>query len=225
MHIVIDGNIGSGKTTQLGLLEKKGWKVQREPIDDWPLEEFYNDPKRWAFLFHMVILRTLQPPEKTRTHVLLERSLMSSRHVFWPVLAKKGFVTPSEDETYSYFYDKNAWYPDLYIYLDKSPEKAFEHIQVRHQAGDSGVSLEYLKELDVEYKKLIHNVPCKVIIVDAERTAEEIHLEICRHLSENELFLCDSGRDKVPPQGGRGRKVPRAPQAYMCRVSRGYETE
>jgi len=41
-RVVIDGNIGSGKTTQLGLLEKKGWKVRRDPIDEWPLEEFYK---------------------------------------------------------------------------------------------------------------------------------------------------------------------------------------
>jgi deoxyadenosine/deoxycytidine kinase len=218
MNIVIDGNIGSGKTTQLGLLEKKGWKVQREPIDQWPLDDFYKDPKRWAFLLHMMILKTLQP-KKSRTHVLLERGLMSSRHVFWPVLVKQGCATPEEDRTYSYFYDKTAWYPDLYIYLAKSPEKAFEHIQSRHQAGDSGVTLEYLKKLDVEYKKLIRNVPCKVIIVNAERSVEEIHTEICRHLSENELFFGDSKREQVPAQGDRRREVPCTSIAHMCCVS------
>jgi hypothetical protein len=40
MKIVIDGNIGSGKTTQLGLLEQKGWKLRREPIDKWPPQRF-----------------------------------------------------------------------------------------------------------------------------------------------------------------------------------------
>jgi deoxyadenosine/deoxycytidine kinase len=39
MRIVIDGNIGAGKTTQLGLLEKIGYTVRREAIDDWPLED------------------------------------------------------------------------------------------------------------------------------------------------------------------------------------------
>jgi len=219
MHIVIDGNIGSGKTTQLGLLEKKGWKVQREPIDQWPLDQFYKDTKRWAFLLHMMILKTLQPPKKSGSHVLLERSLMSSRHVFWPVLVKQGCATIDEDRTYSYFYEKCAWYPDLYIYLAKSPEKAFEHIQSRHQAGDSGVSLDYLKKLDVEYKRLVQNVPCKVIVVNAEWSVEEIHLEICRHLSENELFLSDSGRDEVSPQGSRGREVSCTHIPHVCCMS------
>jgi hypothetical protein len=40
MKIVIDGNIGAGKTTQLNLLESKGFKVHREPIEKWPLELF-----------------------------------------------------------------------------------------------------------------------------------------------------------------------------------------
>jgi deoxyadenosine/deoxycytidine kinase len=49
IRVVIDGNIGSGKTTQLGLLEKKGYMVRREAIHDWTLDEFYADPARWAF--------------------------------------------------------------------------------------------------------------------------------------------------------------------------------
>ena len=61
MKIVIEGNIGAGKTTQLGLLESRGWNVRREAIDQWPLEDFYKDPKRWAFLLHMKILQTSAP--------------------------------------------------------------------------------------------------------------------------------------------------------------------
>ena len=119
MKIVIDGNIGSGKTTQLGLLEKKGWQVRREPIDDWPLEEFYKDPSRWAYLLHMRILQTLRPIRSERP-VIYERSLMSSRWVFWPVLQRQGHVTPAEHTSYDQFYDQYAWYPDLYIFLSKN---------------------------------------------------------------------------------------------------------
>ena len=56
MKIVIDGNIGVGKSTQLRLLEQVGYKVYREPIDDWSLELFYKDQSRWAFLLQMQIL-------------------------------------------------------------------------------------------------------------------------------------------------------------------------
>ena len=220
-RVVIDGNIGSGKTTQLGLLEKKGWKVRREPIDQWPLEEFYKDPKRWAFYFHMVILQTLRPVNKPHdsSMVIYERSPFSSRWVFWPVMVRKGMVTKQEDATYARFYDQYAWYPDLYIFLSKDLDLAWEHIQKRHQAGDTGVTREYLAELGEEYQNAIRNTPCRVHIVNANRTVEEIHEEICRILSDHELFVGYTDRGQVQKEGGSGRKVPCTSFTNMCRLS------
>ena len=218
MKVVIDGNIGSGKTTQLNLLEKLGYRVRREPIDEWPLEEFYKDPKRWAFYFHMVILQTLRPL-KTKETIIYERSLLSSRWVFWSVLLKQNLVTQGEDATYAKFYDQYAWFPNIYIFLSKSPELAWEHIQKRHQAGDSGVTLEYWKELDVEYQKLLRNVPCKVHVINADQSVEEIHQEICQILLDHELLSPDSERDKVQAKGHRKRDVSCTPFQHMCCVS------
>jgi deoxyadenosine/deoxycytidine kinase len=219
MKIVIDGNIGSGKTTQLNLLEKKGLQVRREPIDEWPLEEFYKDPKRWSFYFHMVILQTLRPV-KTQDVVIYERSLLSSRWVFWPVLLKNGVVTKDEDATYAKFYEQFAWYPDLYIFLSKNPELAWEHIQQRHQTGDSGVTKEYWLELDAEYRNLLRSIPCKVHVVNANRSVEEIHEEISKIISvENELLRSDPRRRQVQTKGGGGRQVPCTSFQHVCRLS------
>jgi deoxyadenosine/deoxycytidine kinase len=218
MKVVIDGNIGSGKTTQLDLLEKKGFIVRREPIDQWPLEEFYKDPQRWAFFFHMKILQTLRPLKTPKT-VVYERSLLSSRWVFWEVLRKKGQVTPQEDATYSYFYEQFSWFPDIYIFLSKTADLAWEHIQKRHQVGDSGVTKEYWAELDTEYQHMIRSVPCKVYIVNANRGVEEIHKEICNIVTENELLRLETGRNKVQIQGGRRREVSCTPFGDMCRLS------
>ena len=181
MKVVIDGNIGAGKTTQLNILEKKGFSVQREPIEQWPLEDFYKDPSRWSFYFHMVILRTLQPVSDTGT-IFIERSLLSSRYVFWPLLVDKGLVSPGEDSVYSYFYEKFKWEPDIYIFLSKTPENSFMHIQNRQQDGDSDISFEYLEELDNRYKKLLKTIKCPVIIIDANKTPEEIHNEIIANI-------------------------------------------
>ena len=218
MKIVIDGNIGSGKTTQLGLLEKKGWVVCREPIDKWPLKEFYSDPTRWAFLFHMVILETLRPL-RTDSHVIYERSLLSSRWVFWPVLRKKGHVTQLEHDTYDTYYERFSWNPDVYIFLSKNLDLAWEHIQVRGQAGDEGVSREYLTELDAEYKSLLRSVPCKVHVIDANQSVEKIQEDICKVLVGNELLFSDIVGSQVQKSGGRGREVSCTPFAHMCRLS------
>jgi deoxyadenosine/deoxycytidine kinase len=218
-RIVIDGNIGSGKTTQLDLLEKKGWTVQREPIANWPLEAFYKDPSRWAFYFHMVILQTLRPIETTRP-VIYERGLMASRWVFWPLMVSKGLVTSGEEKTYAIFYEQLSWFPDVYIFLAKNLDLAWSHIQKRHQSGDSGVTRKYLNELDEGYTIMLrNNVPCKVHIVDANRTPEEIHEEICQLLKVNELFINNEERDKVQAKGGRRWKMPCASAEQLCCVS------
>lgn len=218
MKIVIDGNIGSGKTTQLGLLEQKGWTVRREPIDEWPLEEFYKDPSRWAFYFHMVILQTLRPL-KTSKPIIYERSLMSSRWVFWEVLRSKGHVTPGEYAVYEKFYDQFSWFPDIYIFLSKSADLAWDHIQKRGQAGDKGVTKEYWNELDEKYREMIMKVPCKVFVVNANQSVEKIHEEICNILVDNELFINDPIGDKMQAQSRRGREMPCTPFQNMCRLS------
>lgn len=218
MKVVIDGNIGSGKTTQLGLLENKGCQVRREPIEQWPLEEFYKDPQRWAFYFHMVILQTLRP-EDTTDLVIYERSLLSSRWVFWPVLLNKGVVTHQEDVTYGQFYENYAWYPDLYIFLSKNGDLAWKHIQGRHQAGDSGVTREYWNDLNAEYMKLLKNVPCKVHVVNANRPVEEIHKEICQIISDHELLVRDTQRGKVQTKSSRRGQVPCPSFTNMCNLS------
>jgi len=199
-RIVIDCNIGSGKTTQLDLLEKKGWSVHREPIEKWPLEAFYKDQSRWAFYFHMVILQTLNTAVADRP-VVYERALMASRWVFWPLMVSKGLVTPEEDATYAAFYDQFAWYPDVYIFLAKNLDLAWAHIQKRNQSGDSGVTREYLGELNEGYLDMMSTLPCQVHVIDANRTPEEIHAEICQLLKVNELFIDNEERDKVQTEG------------------------
>jgi len=216
--IIIDGNIGAGKTTQLDLLEKKGLCVRREPLDQWPLKEFYEDPSRWAFFFHMVLLKTQKPPSSSR--VIYERSLYSSRYVFWSVLLDQGTVTQKENQIYEYFWDKFAWRPKLFIYLSIDPEVAFEHIQKRNQEGDSGVTLEYLKKLDEKYKELLKSIPCRVVVINANRPAEEIHEEIYKYVLENELmYRTYHGREEMQEDSRSRRKVSSSPCQYMCSLS------
>jgi len=217
VRVVIDGNIGSGKTTQLGLLEKRGYTVRREAIHDWPLDEFYTDPSRWAFLLHMNILLSNQPDDVGIQ--LIERSLLSSRWVFWEVLKKEGKVTSKEHSTYDKMFEKHAWQPDLFIYLAKSPEKCYEHIQKRTQSGDQAITLKYLMDLNSEYLKLLRNIPCKVLVVNAERPAEEIHREIYKYLSGHELLSVDPEWDQVQKTGDRRRQVQCTPFPDVCCVS------
>jgi deoxyadenosine/deoxycytidine kinase len=176
-RIVIDGNIGSGKSTQLKMIS--GYTVNCEPIHDWPLKLFYDNPDRWAFLLQMAILKSFSDYEKS-TVVIWERSPESSREVFWNILQK----TKEEDDVYSYFYNQCGWVPDIHIYIRTDPKTCFERIHSRHQEGDTNISFEYVQKVHNSYERYIKSKGDSVIIVDGNKTPEEIHSEIVRCLRD-----------------------------------------
>jgi deoxyadenosine/deoxycytidine kinase len=177
MKIVIDGNIGSGKTTQISLLESDGFRVKREPIEEWPLELFYSDMERWGLTFQLVVLHTLRTNE---SNVIFERSPQSAKDIFWSSLKK----THLEDQVFNWAYEKDAWHPDVYIFLDKDPRMCYGHVQMRGQEGDSGVSLQYLQSLDAKYQTMFETMECPKYRVDATRPREQIHENVLSIVNE-----------------------------------------
>lgn len=174
LRIVIDGNIGSGKSTQLKMLSVK-YKVQCEPIDDWPLDLFYENPSRWVFLLQMSILKSFNE----RTADIWERSPESSKEVFWNILSK----TESENDVYTYFYEKCGWSPDVHVYIRTDPSRCLERILTRFQEGDVKITREYLEKVHESYERYIAS-KSQVKIIDGNKNPEEIHSEIIRYVSE-----------------------------------------
>ncbi len=177
LRLVIDGNIGSGKTTQLKLLEKEGYAVQCEPIHEWPLKEFYENPSRWAFLLQMSILKSFVSNSATSKEVW-ERSPESSREVFWRMLRDQDIGTEEEEIVYNFFYQKNAWTPDVHVYIKTSPEECYKRISKRTQEGDSTISLEYLQRVHEYYERYLSSKGDHVIIIDGNQTPEKIRDDI-----------------------------------------------
>ena len=176
-RIVIDGNIGSGKTTQLNLLSGLGYKVNCEPIHEWPLELFYKDKCRWAFLLQMSILKSFLDKDG----LIWERSPESSREVFWKML---GQGTSEEEGVYRYFYEKYSWSPDVHIYIRTDPDVCLDRITSRKQTGDTRIDLEYLTTVHRYYEEYISSK--SVHIIDGNKSSpEEIHTEILRCITQD----------------------------------------
>ena len=172
MKIVIDGIIASGKSTQLNLLEKRGFTVQREPIEKWPLDLYYSDPERWGFLFQMLILQTLKT---LPGFVIYERSPLSSKEVFWEIMEK----TKIEDQVYTTAFNNDVWMPDVYIFIDTPVHVAYSRLKNRKQEGDTSVSYEYLETLDSKYRDMFNKkVLCDKFIVDGCASEFEINKHI-----------------------------------------------
>ena len=191
LRLVIDGNIGSGKSTQLNMFMSEGHRVKCEPIHEWPLKDFYENKHRWSFLLQMSILASFL--KDTDTTKIWERSPESSRDVFWRMLRDESIGTDEEEFVYDFFYTKNSWKPDVHVYIRTEPEICFERISKRVQDGDSKITLEYLKRVHEYYESYI-STKQNVIIIDGNNSPENIHDDI---KNATAMFWSNETRNEV----------------------------
>lgn len=88
--VLIEGNIGSGKTTYLKYFEKfNDVCLLTEPVEKWRnvngvnlLELMYRDPKKWAMPFQSYVTLTMLQSHTAPTDKklkIMERSIFSAR--------------------------------------------------------------------------------------------------------------------------------------------------
>ena len=105
--VLIEGNIGSGKTTFLKHFSKfNNIEVITEPVEKWTnvkgsnlLQKMYEDPERWAFIFQTYVQLTMlqQHTENNDKQIkIMERSLYSARYCFVENLFESGRIQKSE---------------------------------------------------------------------------------------------------------------------------------
>lgn len=164
--LMIEGNIGAGKSTFLKILKKHlDVDIIFEPTDKWQnlddqnnlLNLFYKDTKRWAYTFQSYAfisrIQTILEYQKTSpTGVqFLERSIYCDRYCFAKNCYETGFMTKLEWEVYKEWFawlaQKYAPRPSGFIYLQTDPQTCYERIAKRSRHEESEVALEYLQKL------------------------------------------------------------------------------
>ncbi len=179
MKLVIDGNIGSGKTTQLTKLEENGFRVKREPIDEWPLELYYSDPIKWGLYFQLIVLKSHSYTFSDCSGIY-ERFPGSGTQVFWPLMEKNS----AEDSVYQEMYKRHGWNPDVYVWINTSPEQCLHNMKNRKQSGDTSVSLEYLEKLHSNYENMFSSMNCLKFEINGNNTINSVHEQILKIVNE-----------------------------------------
>ena len=124
MHIVIAGNIGSGKTTLTTLLARHyGWKPQFEAVDYNPyLDDYYKDIPRWSFALEVYFLKQrfkdILEIGKSNQSVIQDRSIFEGVYVFTANNHAMGYLDDRDFECYMDLFDSMmaaVRVPDLMI--------------------------------------------------------------------------------------------------------------
>lgn len=197
--IAVEGNIGSGKTTFLQIIQDTCFipiDVVSEPILQWQncqgnnlLELLYNDPHKNAITFQsyaqLTKLQSYQKPTKCPLRIM-ERSLFSARYCFVESLYHNGYITQSEyavlDEWFKYLtHDYNI---DLIIYLRTDPNTSFNRILTRGRKEETNISLKYIQQLHklhddwLFYPTPSHHTPPHIKIVDVTEEIDTLKSKI-----------------------------------------------
>ena len=163
---VVEGNIGTGKSTLIEILKKNlNVDIVFEPIKKWQsikgeqnlLDLFYKDIDRWAYTFqsYAFVTRVLEQEENFKKNVsgiqVLERSVYSDRYCFAKNCFELGKLTAMEWELYKEWFkwlvEGYTKRPDGFIYLKTKPEVCYSRILKRNRQEESAVPLDYIKLL------------------------------------------------------------------------------
>jgi deoxyadenosine/deoxycytidine kinase len=202
LMILLEGNIGAGKTTvgraaarsgTLGFIEEPT-RLWRAGFASNLLDQFYRDPHRWAFTFQICAFVTraktwsevLQLTDHSR--VILERSIFCDRNVFAQNCFKTGLMTATEFELYTGLWEfLVAHYcaePDLILYLRTPAEECISRIKARDRSEEVGIDLDYLLRLEDLHDDWLLDHP-KAVTLDGMRRwgSEELVSVVDAHLA------------------------------------------
>jgi deoxyguanosine kinase len=174
-HIVVEGAIGSGKTSLATRLAQRlnASLLLEDPAANPFLPQFYRDMRRHAlptqlfFLFQRVDqLETLKQPDLFGKPTVADFSLAKD-----PLFARLT-LGDAEYQLYTKIYEHvkpQVPVPDLVVYLQASIDTLVYRVRKRGLAIEAGISEDYLRKLSDAYTSYFHEYhDSPLLIVNSE---------------------------------------------------------
>ena len=176
-YLVIEGNIGAGKTSLASLLaEETGSRLVLEAFSDNPfLAKFYEDPGRYAFQLELSFLSERYHQIKTELgHPdLFGQAVISDYFLAKSFIFSKYNLKDDEMKLFEKLFsiiNLQAPKPDLYVYLHLPVEKLLENIKRRGRSYEKHISYEYLKEVQDGYFGFFKSQQeMKILVIDTSQ--------------------------------------------------------
>jgi deoxyguanosine kinase len=157
-YIVIEGNIGAGKTTLASMIAREhNAKLILERFAENPfLPKFYNDPARFSFPLELSFLADRYRQLKEE---LVEQDLFMSFTVADYYFMKSLIFASKTLEKDEFNLYRQIFYiiygslprPDLFVYLHVPPARLLKNIAMRGREYEKSITAEYLTGIQESY--------------------------------------------------------------------------
>lgn len=204
-YIVIEGPIGSGKTTLAKLLaDKFSVQLLSEKAESNPfLPRFYQDAQRYALPTQLFFLfqRSRQIADMTQRDLFSAPTVADFFLEKDPLFARLNL----DDEEYSLYHQiythlqLKSPKPDLVIYLQTPIEELAERIQERNISYEQEIPLEYIERLADAYSEFFHTYDTSPVLIVNNEKLNIIKDESALNLLVDRIMQIKSSREYFNP--------------------------
>jgi deoxyguanosine kinase len=173
-YIVIEGNIGAGKTSLAHLLAQhfNGDLLLEEFAENTFLPQFYNDPERFAFPLEMSFMaERYRQLKKMFDQRSFGKPVISDYLFDKSLLFARVNLKENELKLFENFFNlirESIAKPDLLVFLKKEVGHLKKNIAKRGRSYEKGIKDGYLENINDSYEEYLSSTPgIKKIIINS----------------------------------------------------------
>lgn len=176
-YLVVEGNIGSGKTTLVNKIANDfDARTVLEGFDDNPfLPRFYEERDKFAFPLEMSFLadRYNQLKNNIREFELFSSFLVSDYYFMKSLIFAQTTLSPDEYLLYQRFFNiiyEKLPKPDLYVYLHADVDKLMKNIAGRGRDYEKNMDPAYLEQIREGYFRFFkQQTDFPILVIDTNK--------------------------------------------------------
>ncbi|MGZ4048469.1 MAG: deoxynucleoside kinase, partial [Bacteroidia bacterium] len=190
-YIVIEGNIGAGKTTlATAMANDLNTRLVLEQFADNPfLPKFYEDPEKHAFPLELSFLaeRYHQLKKELSSQDIFKPAIISDYYFVKSLIFAKSNLKEDEFALYSKLFhiiNDSLPKPDLFVFLYHDIKRLQENIRKRGRSYEQNISDEYLAKIQQAYFDFFKQLPdLRILIIDVN------NVDFANNREDYELIL------------------------------------
>jgi len=173
-YVVIEGNIGAGKTSlATRIASEYNARLVLEQFADNPfLPKFYEEPDKYAFPLELSFLasRYKQLNDELGSQDIFKSFTVADYYFMKSLVFAASTLKGEEYNLYRqifYIIYGQMPKPDIYVYLHQTPERLMENISKRGRDYEKHITVGYLRKIQESYFSFFRQNPeSKYLIID-----------------------------------------------------------